>query len=333
MSMDLSNLQEDDKIQEQLFAEAKKKEFIKSLLPFFGLVFLVVLFTIVTGGSFLKTGNLMNIISQSFTLVIVAAGGAFVYAHGGIDMSLGSVQAVAAIIFVLTAVAGLLPMWTLLPLSILVGIIFTGSIGLLYRLLSVPAFIVSLCLNYIATGILRTLLARNRAVLNYEEFAVWNNWFLRAGILIVLVGSLYYLYEYTRVGKRLRALGGNKNTAEQSGVNSLKYTVLAYAILGLCVGLTAFFATTRTGMVARDTGAGLQFDLLTAIMLGGFNLGGGTKSRFRAALLGALLIVVLTNGLILWGLDPNLLTGIKGVLFLTVIFISSDRSGAEVTMV
>lgn len=322
--------EEEKKIQEQLIAKAKKKEKISMILPFLGIIFIVIFFAIVTKGNTLKAENLKNIMNQSFNIIIVAVGAVFVYSHGGMDMSVGAVQGLSSVVMASLILNGAIPNWLVLPVSMVVGIVCGFLTGAIHVAIGVPAFVVSLCIKYIATGITRTATSAKDLYIPYNSFSYWNNWVLKLLVLLLVIVISYIVFEYTRVGKYLKAIGGNKTTAYQSGVNVKKYIVLAYMILGATVGLVAFFGLTRTGVVSSSTGQGFELDILTAIVLGGFPLAGGSKSNIRSAILGAITVAVLTNGLTLWGVDPNIIGGIQGVLFLIIVYLSYERKKDEV---
>ena len=99
--------------------------------------------------------------------------------------------------------------------------------------------------------------------------------------------------------------------------------------LGICVGIAAFFYLTRLGVVRSNSGRGVEFDVMIALVLGGFPLAGGSNARFRSAIIGAVIVTILSNGLTLWGLGPELVAGVKGLLFVTVIAVSYDRSAMK----
>jgi ribose transport system permease protein len=80
------------------------------------------------------------------------------------------------------------------------------------------------------------------------------------------------------------------------------------------------------GIVTAGSGSGLEFDVMIALILGGFPLSGGSAAKLRAVIIGAFTITILSNGMILWGLDMNFVNAIKGLLFLVIIAVSYDRS-------
>lgn len=322
--------EEEKRIQEELIAKTKRKQRISAIVPFLGVVFIILFFALATKGKTVSTSNLMNLVNQSYTLIIVSVGAAFVYSHGGMDMSIGAVQGFTSVIVATLALHTLLPNWMMLPIAIMVGMLCGFCTGSIHVLIRVPAFVVSLCVNYICTGIVATATAQADIYMPYARFSFWNNNILKGIVLVIVISAGYYIFEYTRIGKNLKAIGGNRNVAKQSGISVSKYIIIAYAMLGATVGLVAFFTLTRTGAVTASTGSGLMLDILTAIVLGGFPLAGGTKSKIRSAVLGAVTVAVLSNGLTIWGVDPNYIGGIQGILFLVIVYLSYERHKGEI---
>jgi ribose transport system permease protein len=192
--------------------------------------------------------------------------------------------------------------------------------------LSVPVFVGSLCIRYIFLGVLTTATSRSEIFVSHATYGFMNNTALKAVILVLFIAAGYYLFEYTGLGKGLRAIGGNTRTAEQAGVKTKKSMLTAYIILGCCVGVAAIFQMFRNGKVTSQSGSGLEFNMMMAIVLGGFPMMGGAGSRISSAVIGALTVTVLVNGLTVWGVDANLINGIKGLLFVVIVAMSYDRS-------
>lgn len=321
---------EEQEIQTELIKKAKRKEKLSLFIPFFGIVFVTLFFAIVTGGNSLSMNNITNIMNQSFSIIIVSVGAVFVYSHGGMDMSPGAVQGLTSVVVASLILSTSIPGFLILPVSILIGAICGFFTGAIHVGIGVPAFVVSLCVKYIATGITRTATSKSDIYIPYSEFSYWNKTSIKIIVLLSVIVIGYLVFEYTRVGKYLKAIGGNYNTASQCGIKVKKYTVLAYSILGATTGLVSLFSLTRTGVVSSSTGQGFELDILTAIVLGGFPLNGGAKSRLSFAVIGAITVAVLTNGLILWGVGPEIIGGIKGILFLVIVYLSYERKKGEV---
>ena len=114
-------------------------------------------------------------------------------------------------------------------------------------------------------------------------------------------------------------------TAVISGVKKTKAIWICYALLGGCIGLAGFFGIVRACRVSAGSNT-MALNIITAVVLGGFPLRGGAKAHFHAAIIGAVIVTVLNNGLTLMGLDPAITLAVKGILFLVVVALSADRS-------
>jgi ribose transport system permease protein len=312
-------------IQRELDKKAKQRGIIEAILPFAGLVFIFVFFVVVTGGRLLTGGNLANLINQSFMLVLVAIGAAFVYAHGGMDFSMGTVSGVSQLVMGLLLVNLKVPVWMAILSCILTSMILMGLVGGLSLVCRVPIFVCSLSIRSICTGILNTVLSNKEILLTYGDYAHFNDAGVKAGVLSLLFVVGLYLFNYTSIGKNQRAIGGNRNTAGQAGIAISPNIFVAFIFLGICIGVASFFSIFRVATVSAQSGSGLEFNIMTAIVLGGFPFAGGDKARLHAAVVGAITVAILGNGLALWGLDVNLVNGVKGVLFLAIIGLSYDR--------
>jgi len=107
---------------------------------------------------------------------------------------------------------------------------------------------------------------------------------------------------------------------------------LSFVMLGICIGIAAFFTLLRNGLVNAASGTGVQINVMVAIVLGGFPLAGGARARLPAAIVGALMVTILTNGLILMGLNPEWGNFAKGVLFLIVVALTYDKSKGKLVL-
>lgn len=316
-------------IQARLDKVAARRQLTGKIIPYMGLVFLLVFFSIVTGGKFLSPANLSNMIEQCFTMALVATGASFVYAHGNMDFSIGAACGVAqmcgAILFLQAGVP--FPAAMLAALAVPVGtclLVFLISV-----VFKVPVFIGSMCIRSLLMGILTIGVSRAEIIIPVSQYPYMTSGVVKAVILVLVIGTGVYLFHYTPIGKWGRAIGGNRNTARQAGVKVNRQMLLAYVFLGLCVGIASVFQMFRASTVSINSGSGIEFNIMLAIVLGGFPMSGGEKASVPSAVLGAVIATLLVNGLALWGLDANLVNGVKGVIFVIMIALSYDRSAGK----
>ena len=325
---EVRSCEENRAIQEKLNKKASHKKLINSIIPYVGLAFIIVFFEIVTDGMFLSYDNMENLVNQGFVLMLIAIGSAFVYAHGGMDFSIGAVSGVAQLACGVLLLAGK-PLWLCITVAILICVLGGSLTSMITLFLGVPVFVGSLCVRQSFQGILKTFCETSEIAIDYTKYGFINGTGVKVIILVVSIGLCVYLFNYTKIGKYNKALGGNTLTAIQAGVNKKKYIFIAYIIMGLCVGIASVFAFFRSGKVTSYSGNGYEFNIMMAIILGGFPMSGGEKSKMTGAIIGALTVTCLTNGLGLWGLDSTLVTGVKGILFVAIVALSYDRSAGK----
>lgn len=318
-------------VKDSLYLKAKRKDLVTSFMPFAGLIFISLFMIIVTKGAVIKQGNLLVLLNQVFTISLVGVGAAFVYSHGGFDFSIGASNGLAQYICVLIIVQKGLPIWLGILAAVLIGVTDSVLVGGLSALIRVNPFVTSLCMRSICMGLLSMAVNGSGGQINvsYQQFAMFDSWVLKLAVLFVVILCGYYLFEKTSLGKSGKAIGGNLLTSVQSGIKVNRTMVLSYALLGFCVGLAAIFQVARLGIITTQSGSGLEFDLMVAIILGGFPMAGGAGAKLLSVIIGACTITILANGLIIWGLDVNVVNGIKGLLFVIIIAISYDRSSVK----
>lgn len=315
-------------IQQELDRKAARKNIFNNLIPYAGLVFIVLFFVVVTDGKFVSLDNIGNMVNQGFVLVLIAIGSSFVYAHGGMDFSIGAVSGVSQLVLGALLVSGV-PLPICILACIAVCILGAGCTATISLVLGVPVFIGSMCVRTSFTGILKTFVETSEIAISYQQYDFMNNVFIKVVILAATIAVGYYLFNYTVIGKYNKALGGNERTSQQAGVSRKKYVSLAYVLMGICVGIASVFAFFRYGKVTSYSGNGYEFNIMMAIVLGGFPMTGGDRSKISAAIVGALTVTALTNGLGLWGLDALLVSGVKGILFVIIVALSYDRSAGK----
>lgn len=313
---------------EALISRMKRKERIINYLPVIGFVLISSAMAVATKGKILTKSNLSSLIVQIFTITIVGSGAVFVYAHGGMDFSIGATSGLAQFVCAYLIVKCGLPSWVGIVSALIVAVIFCSVTGGVAILVGVHPFVGSLCVKTIAAGLL-SVFAENiggQIAIDYARFSIFNNTYLRICVLLLVVASGYFLFEKTKLGKIEKVIGGNSRTVQQAGINVDMYKMFAYVILGICVGIAAFFQLTRLGTVSSSSGSGLEFNVMIAMVLGGFPMSGGSYVRFRQFILGGITMSILTNGLIICGLDVSLVSGVKGLIMLLVVALTYDRS-------
>lgn len=316
-------------IQARLDKQAARKQLLDKFVPYLGLAFLFALFTIVTKGLFIQAENLKNMVEQCFTMCLVATGAAFVYAQGNMDFSIGSACGVAQMAGGMLMIKLGVPMPLAMAVTLLIPVLTCCLVSLISVVFKVPVFIGSMCVRALLAGLLTIGVSRNEIRIPIGDYPIMTNNLFKGLILLAVIGVGVYLFHFTRVGKQAKAIGGNKNTAIQAGIKVVQQQFLAYIMLGLCVGIAAIFQMYRSSIINMGSGSGIEFNIMLAVVLGGFPLTGGDKATLPAAIIGAISATLLVNGLAMWGLDPNVLNGVKGLIFIVMIGLSYDRSAGK----
>ncbi len=293
--------------------------------PVLALVVLVVAFSVLSP-RFATVGNAQNILDQVAILLVLALGVTFVVLLGGIDLSLEGVMATSSLVVVLLATNdrnGMDLGYVAVLAGILTGSLFGLANGLLTTTLRIPSFMVTLGTGAIGIGI-ATVLFEGRAprlldagVRSWaQDKALGVSLLVVVAAFVLLVG--YLLQRYTRMGRYAYVIGGDEQIARLSGIPIARYKILSYTLSGTTAGLAGVMAASRLGVGEVQIGSGLLFTAITAVVLGGTVLSGG-RGGVLHTLVGALLISVLANGLILVGVPSTVQQSVQGVVVIVAV--------------
>ncbi|OLP62694.1 ribose ABC transporter permease [Xaviernesmea oryzae] len=289
------------------------------------LVALVVLMAVIAP-NFARVDNLLNIARSISVNAVLAAGLTFVILTGGIDLSVGSIVAVSGVVSVLSAMAGLPA-----PAAIAIGMAAGGLCGLingvLIAYLGLAPFIVTLGTMTFLRGLSYTMTAGQPIVASDLSFRdLGNGYFLGLPIpvivmLLVFVGA-WFLLERTLYGRHVYAVGGNPEAARLAGVRVNRIVTSVYVLAGICAGLAGVILAARLISAQPTAGTGYELDAIAAVVLGGTSLAGG-RGRIVGTLIGAVILGVLSTGLILMNVPFFTQLLVKGVVIILAVAIDS----------
>ena len=296
----------------------------KKLIPFVGIILMILFFQLLGKGKFLTRGNINSIMNQTVYVAIMAFGAIFVYSHGGMDLSYGGVLGFSVLIGVLTANTGV-PLIVVIMSNIAAALAWFLLNGFVSVYLNVSSFITSLCIMYMCRGILNTVCATQKYsvpvyIYSYDSQAV------KITVLVITFVVGYIMFEKSSIGKSNKAIGGNPEAAKLSGVNVKATRMTAYIISGITVGISAFILMARAGSVSTSTGQGMEMNVVTALVLGGVPLSGGSRVRFVGALIGSFSVIMLRNGLIILGVNERVVEGIQGLVLLLIVLFTYEKN-------
>lgn len=315
----------EDSIQQKLNQDAMRKERLTQILPYAGIVILIILFTVLTKGKFIGTENLNLLLNQCFTMVIVIIGATFLYAMGAMDLAIGQVMAVSSLALTLLYQRNV-PLIICVIVGILVAVGSMCITATAKNYLGLSPFIASLCISNVASGIVSAVSKKGKVVFPYSSAPWLNEAPVKIIVLIVLIAVGYILYNYTILGKSVRFLGGSMTVSRISGIRVEKTVYLVYIVMGITIGIAGLFTVARAGVVDPTIGSSMNLNVMVAIVLGGFPLSGGANARFSAPIIGSLMVIILTNGLGILGQASAVGYGIKGLLFVIVIAVTYEKS-------
>lgn len=298
----------------------------QSIVPFLGLIIVIGLFAILTGGQNLKLVNLSRVVLQSVLLMIGCISAVFTIAHGHLDFALGGILGMSVAI---GGLAGMINPLLTVPVIIIVAVAGELFVVAIHTSLNIPSFIVSLAMLFITKGVLvgitQTLSVRVDSIFLALDTPVFYY-----GVLLTVLILAFIVFEFTKIGKYNKAIGSNQTMALTSGIAVNRYKVYAFMTSGFTLGIGAVLNLVRAGGVSATTGSGYEINVLISLVLGGTLLTGGTSVRIRGAVLGALILTSLENGLVILGVQPAWVGLIKGMLFLAAIAVAYNRKSGQI---
>ncbi|WP_246712268.1 MULTISPECIES: ABC transporter permease [unclassified Rhizobium] len=275
---------------------------------------------------FLTTPNLLNVVRQSAPLLIVAAAMTFVITTGGIDLSVGSILALAATLSAACLQAGIA--WPIVVVLMMLLGAATGLIqGYFIAYERIPAFIVTLAGLSVIRGLALLITGGYSIPVDPQSrfTAIGQAWFVGipapAIIAIVALIAAYIAFNETPFGRYVTGIGANAEAVRRAGVNTRRVTLFVYVISGVAASIAGIILAARLGSGSSNAGQGFELDVIAAVVLGGTSLFGG-RGSVVGTVLGALTVAVIANGLILSHMSPFFTPIVTGVIILVAIWLN-----------
>jgi ribose transport system permease protein len=322
-----------------------KRNYMQTLSRFQSLMALFILCVVISllSDKFLTATNLWNVMRQISVNICISVGMTLVVLTSGIDLSVGSVLALCGAI-----TAGLLKNGIEIPSSnLFIGFTILGAsvAGLLVGSLlgwfngwtitkfKVPPFVATLAMLTVARG-LTMLWTKGFPISNLgENFArPGTGWFLGVPMPVWISGIIVFIavviINKTKLGRYIYAIGGNENAATLSGINVKKIKIAVYTIAGGLAAVGGILVTSRLDAAQPNAGTGYELDSIAAVVIGGTSLSGG-RGSVLGTVLGAVIIGVLNNGLVLLNVSPFWQQVIKGFVILIAVVIDKANGKNE----
>ncbi|WP_215700401.1 ABC transporter permease [Clostridium sp. MCC353] len=291
-------------------------------VPFIMLAAASLLFGTLTGGSFLTAKNLNSIFEQGLVVAVCAMGIAFIYTTGNVDMSVGAIIMLSGII------GGKIFLATGSVLLLFLSAFACAAVmqflnGLISTILGLRTMVAAILMTQIYNAVSQQVLGATFINIYKAVKGVASGSFryvLFTGLFIIFIA----IYHGTSIGRSLRFIGGNERCAKAVGMDKKIMIRISYIFAAIAVGMASVFSLIRTGNVTA-TPNNMGSDIMLATVLGGMSIFGGYKSNVYSGVIGAFTVIVLSNGLLMLGVDASVIQGVKGVIFLAVVYLNSDR--------
>lgn len=309
-------VKESDNMQKQIVKIIKEKAI------FLVLIAMVLFFSIVTR-TFLTVDNLFNVARQVSMLGIASIGMTFVILLGGIDLSTGSIITFVNIITAYMMVNMGMNMWPAILLTLAMCTLIGLFNGFAVATFHMPPLIVTFATQTIFAGVAYMISGGMPISGLPETFAVIGQGYM--GVVPVPVIIMIFAFAVggvilnkTYFGRYFYALGGNEEAAELSGIKVKNIKMLVFALSGLFGGIAGIVMLSRTNSGQATAGRGYEFDVITAVVLGGVSLSGGSGKMLNVVA-GVLILGVLSNGMVLMNVSSYAQMVIKGIILLLAV--------------
>ncbi|SHF86927.1 monosaccharide ABC transporter membrane protein, CUT2 family [Flavobacterium fluvii] len=304
---------------------------------------LLCIFLSILSDKFLTVDNGWNVLRQISVNICISVGMTLVVLTAGIDLSVGSILAFSGAV-----AAGLLKSGISFPendlfigftlLGTILAGVATGSFlgffnGWVITKFKVPPFVATLAMLTVARGF-TMLWTKGYPISSLgTNFAyIGTGWFLGIPILVwiavVVVIAAMIISNKTALGRYIYAIGGNENAAKLSGINIDKVKIIVYTLAGALAAIGGIMVTSRLDSAQPNAGMSYELDAIAAVVIGGTSLSGG-RGTIIGTVLGAIIIGVLNNGLVLLDVSPFWQQVVKGMVILLAVMIDKANSKAE----
>lgn len=272
----------------------------------------------------------MSVLQRTATTGIVALGMTFVIGTGGIDLSVGGQVTIIGVLSAMMYTRGF-PVPALVPFMICLGILIGLFNGVLITYLKLVPIMVTLATQLAAFGFALYLTEGRQFLIKDETFKFFGLgnilsiptpiWIFAACAIV----AWFVLRKFT-IGRKILAVGSNTRGAWYAGINVQRVTIVAYAISGLCAGISSVIMTSKLMSASASMGNGMEMEAITAVVIGGTSMSGG-NGFILGTVAGALIVTVITNWMTLANVNPYLRDVVKGAIIIIALLIDNIRRG------
>jgi ribose transport system permease protein/inositol transport system permease protein len=302
------------------------------------LLFLICMCVILAfaNSTFATPKNISNVSMQIAINSMIATGMTFMILTGGIDLSVGSVACLSGVVAAIIAkrLGGGITIGVviliILTVSVFIGIICGGAVGICVAKLNVAPFIATLAMLSIARGAAyvvsggTTVTSLPSAFKEFGQYRIFGAIPMLAMVMAVLMISAYTVLTKTPFGRHVHSVGSNEDVAYLSGVNTGRVKILVYVIGAFCASLGGIALTSKLGSAMGSMANGYELDAIAAVVLGGTSLNGG-KGGMGHTFIGCLTIGVINNGMSLMGVNSYWQKIILGIIIALAVILDGFR--------
>ena len=279
-------------------ARTKIADFISDNGALVGLLVLCVAMFVATP-DFLTPNNLLNVGIQASVVAIMAFGQTFVIVTAGIDLSVGSVAALSAMVAAFTGQSWGMPPLVALLFGLLTGVVAGMASGAATAYGKLPPFIATLAMLSVARGL--TLVVSNGIPVPTPSVVTWLGGSVgpipMPVVVLLVMGAIgWFILNRLSIGRAMYAVGGNLEAARLSGIPVKRVLVTVYALSGIFAAVAGLVLSGRLASAQPQAATGYELDAIAAVVIGGASLAGGV-GRISGTLIGALVLAVIRNGL------------------------------------
>lgn len=297
-------------------------EFLRNNMAWVLLIVCCAIFSVISP-NFFSSVNIINILNQNAYIIITALGISFIMMAGDVDISVGfAISLNGVVVALLMTKYGMSPVLGVI-ISIILGVLICLVNMLVAHKLKLQLFMATVGTTTIFQG-LAFVLTQSKTISNLPPAFKWigqgyvGPFPIPVIIAFVLFLVVSFILNKTYVGRYVFAIGGNVEAARLAGINVFGMKVFIAGIAGFMTGVGAIILSARLGSVTANMGTGLEFTIITAVLLGGVSVRGG-EGKISGVVAGVLILAILSNGMQLARLDVYYQFVAKGIIMLAAI--------------
>jgi ribose transport system permease protein len=305
-----------------------------TVITFAAVIVLFIFFSIVAP-NFFTARSILSLGLQTSAVTMMAVGELFTIITGGIDLSIGSVVALAGTVAVMISIAGV-PIWLCMVIGVLIGVVAGFLNGLMVTKLKMAPFVATLGMSLVARGVALTITNANPYPAAAGFGALGNNTLFETGpefpgisypVIIMILTSLIFAFILgkMRTGRYTYAVGSNEEAARRSGINVNQIKVVAYVISGMMAALVGVILASRMLTAQPNSAIGYELNAIAACVIGGTSLMGGVGTVL-GTVIGSFIIGILTVGLTMAGANYFMQQIIIGLVLLGSVTLDQFRN-------